>query len=71
MIVAYNLKGNIEILDYDFLLIKFFNQNHNNGRANKRSSSTKPRKAQIKVNKTKITLGWLGFPIMILLDPFL
>jgi hypothetical protein len=28
-------------------------------------------KAQIKVNKTKITLGWLGFPIMILLEPFL
>jgi hypothetical protein len=32
MIVAYNIKGNIGILNYDFLLIKFFNQNHNNGK---------------------------------------
>jgi len=32
MIVAYNLKGSIGILNYDFLLIKVFNQNHNNGK---------------------------------------
>ncbi len=32
MIVAYNLKGNIGIFNYNFLLIKFFNQNHSNGK---------------------------------------